>query len=263
MAGTDGSHKAGRRTLIIVLCDAAILFLCAFAALLTKYAPNIEPDVMGDILIRTPALVLIYLGVFAVFGMYKVLWKYADSYQLLKQGMAAIVGFGISFVLNFAFSFVKGFRLLDNNYLITFCVFAISGIFAFRLAIQNLRRSKPNEDLFSDTSLRRVLIVGAGEAGAHIVEMFNKDREEMGSVEVIVDDDESKRGFKISDVPVAGSTKDIPALVNSYDISDIIIALPTASKERIKEISDICLETGCFVRLMDKLKRIRDSEKDE
>ena len=250
----------GRRAALTILIDAGILLLCSFAALLTKYAPQIEREVMMDVLLWTPAIVLIYILVFAIFGMYRVLWKYADSYQLLKQGMAAIVGFGVTFILNFAFTFFKGYRPLSNNYLITFCMFAIAGVLAQRLTVQNLHRSKLKGEEPRDVSGRRVLVVGAGDAGAHIVEMFNKSRAEMGSVEVIVDDDESKRGYRIDDVPVSGGVDDIPFLVSSEDITDIIIALPTASRMRLNEISKICLDTGCYVRVMDKLKHVEEEQ---
>ena len=250
------SFRLGRRAVTTVLVDTVILLVCCFAALLTKYAPQIEHEVMRDVLLWTPAITAIYIFVFAVFGLYKVLWRYADSYQLLKQGMAAIVGFGVTFILNLVFTLFRGYRPLSNNYLIIFCMFAMAGILAQRLIVQNVHRSKLKGELDSPVSGRRILVVGAGDAGAHIVEMFNKSRAEMGSVEVIVDDDESKRGYMIDDVPVSGSVQDIPFLVDSEDITDIIIALPTASRIRMNEISRICLETGCYVRVVDKLKRI-------
>ena len=258
MRMSGGKRKPGRQALITVLIDAAILLLCSFAALLTKYAPQIERDVARDVLLWTPPLIAVYILVFAVFGMYRVLWRYADSYQLLKQGMAAIVAFGVTFAINLALTFFKGYRPLSNNLLITFCMFAIAGILAQRLTAQNFHRSKLKNEMAQEVSGRRVLVVGAGEAGAHIVEMFHQSRASMGSVEVIVDDDETKRGYRIDDVPVSGSVQDIPDLVESEDITDIIIALPTASRERLSEISSICLETGCSVRVMDKLKHIED-----
>ena len=260
MGKDGGSFRWGSRAAVTVLIDLVILLICSFAALLTKYAPKIERGVMQDILLWTPAIMIIYILVFAFFGMYKVLWRYADSYQLLKQGMAAIVGFGVTFIVNLVLTLFRGYRPLSNNYLITFCMFAIAGILAQRLIVQNIHRSKIKGEAEHNVSGRRVLVVGAGDAGAHIVEMFNKSRAEMGSVEVIVDDDETKRGYRIDDVPVSGGVQDIPFLVDSEDITDIIIALPTASRIRINEISRICLETGCYVRVMDKLKHIEDEE---
>ncbi|MBR4492891.1 MAG: tryptophan synthase subunit alpha, partial [Bacteroidales bacterium] len=102
---------------------------------------------------------------------------------------------------------------------------------------------------------RRILVVGAGDAGTHIIEMFESSGS-MGQVVLIADDDPAKKGFLIHDIPIAGKTDDIPELVESDDITDIIIAVPTASEERLKEITDICLSTGCYVRVMDKLKHV-------
>lgn len=244
----------------IVLGDALILVFCVFGAFFTKYAPEIERQDLSVVLIWLPALVCIYLAVNAVFGMYRVLWKYADSFQLIKQAMAAVVSFGVTFIINFVFNFIKGYRPLSNNFLITLCMFSIVGLLMSRLTVQSSARHALKSELSGASfGARRVLVVGAGEAGAHIVEMFNQSRDTMGSVEAIVDDDPGKHGYRISGVPVCGGVEDIPSLVVSEDITDIIIALPTASKQRIREITELSLESGCCVRVMDKLKHIEEA----
>ena len=250
------SKRSHRVKVALILCDALILAVCAFASLLTKYAPKIEPAVLSDTLMWLPALVLIYLLVFVVFGMYRVLWKYADSYQMLKQAMAAVVGFGVTFISNLVLTFIKDYRPLSNNYLITYGMYSVAAILISRILMQNIGRHKLAGELNPSVDGRRVLVVGAGDAGSHIVEMFQDAAGSMGTIAVIVDDDPGKRGFRIGDVTVSGSVDDIPTLVDSEDISDIIIALPTASKERLGEITRLCIGTGCYVRVMDRLKHI-------
>ncbi|MBQ3668441.1 MAG: hypothetical protein II920_04350 [Clostridia bacterium] len=253
-----GSSRTHNIKIGLIVCDALILALCAFAALLTKYAPNIEPDVLKDMLRWLPGLVGIYLLINAVFGMYRVLWKYADSYQLLKQGMAVVVAFGVTFIINAVLSLINDYRPLSNNYLITYVMFSEACVLASRLIMQNIGQHKLAGNLTPGLDGRRVLVVGAGDAGAHIVEMFQKNRDSMGTVAAIVDDDPDKRGFRIGDIPVMGEVSDIPSLAVSEDISDIIIALPTASKQRLSEITEVCLGTGCYVRVMDRLKHVTE-----
>ena len=60
-----------------------------------------------------------------------------------------------------------------------------------------------------------------------------------------VDDDPDKRKLTIADsVKVQGTIEDIPYLTNKFKIKRIIIAIPTLSASRYKEINDICTSTG-------------------
>ncbi|MBQ4452692.1 MAG: hypothetical protein II912_10040 [Clostridia bacterium] len=242
------------RVLGLIACDAILVIVCAFASLLTKFAPIISPEDVEAVLRWLPWLTLCYIAVFAVFRMYRVLWKYADSFQLFKQGLAVIVAFGVTFGVNFVYERAKGSQALSNNFLIILCMFVMTAVCGFRLCIKLLKQYRLHADRPTLGSARRIMVVGAGDAGSHLVEVFNKSADDMGTVDVIVDDDPMKRGYLIGDVPVAGSTDDIARLAESEAITDIIIALPTASKERLKELTDICISTGCFVRVMDKLK---------
>ncbi|MBQ3487645.1 MAG: polysaccharide biosynthesis protein, partial [Clostridia bacterium] len=49
---------------------------------------------------------------------------------------------------------------------------------------------------------------------------------------------------------VAGTTEEIPALVERYGITRIIIAIPSAKKSTVKRIHDICLTTRCKVEIL-------------
>ncbi len=248
--------KSRRFSALKLACtDALALVLCVYAAMLAKFAPELQPEDFLAVTRALPALVLFYLVAFAIFRMYRTLWRYADAFQFAKQGMAGIVAFGVSFIANNLVWKLAGYQPLSNNYLIIFCVFSLVGISACRLAIKLYHAGRGS----GFGSSRRLLIVGAGDAGSHIAQMFARD-EAAGIVCAIVDDDPSKQGYLISDIPVSGTVSDIPSLVKQKGISDIIIALPTVSRSRLEEISAICLSTGCFVRVFDKLKRIEEDK---
>ena len=249
--------KKSRRlsALRLALTDVLALVLCAYAAMLAKFAPELQAEDFLAVTYAMPALVLMYIAAFAVFRMYRTLWRYADAFQFAKQGMAGIVAFGVTFIANNLIWKLAGYLPLSNNYLFIFCVFSLVGISACRLAIKLFHAGRGS----GFGSSRRLLIVGAGDAGSHIAQMFARDKT-AGVVCAIVDDDPSKQGYLICDIPVSGTVGDIPNLVKQKGISDIIIALPTASRPRLDEISAICLSTGCFVRVFDKLKRVEEDK---
>ena len=136
----------------------------------------------------------------------------------------------------------------DGNILI------ITGIGAFRLCLKMFKRETGEGGFIPE--LRRVMVVGAGDAGSHIIEMFSLSREGMGQVVCLVDDDPAKQGLIVNNVKVSGTSEDIPALAEKNYVTDIIIAIPTLTEERSAELYEICLKTGCFVRTLDKMKAL-------
>lgn len=242
------------RELALLVCDAVIVVFCTYAALLARFAPNIDKSVLDSVSSFLPRILVSYLGVNIIFRMYHILWRYSDAMQLLKQAMAVIVGFGVSFLWD---------MLLGANpqryFLFIVCIFTLVGICGFRVCLRLIKNYYLHQhDGDSEKSLRRIMVVGAGDAGSHVVDIFTKSAG-MGTIEVIVDDDPMKQGLLIQSVPVAGGIKDIERLVNTEDITDIIIAMPTVSKERLHEIAEICMKTDCYVRMFSRFEKAEEN----
>ena len=91
---------------------------------------------------------------------------------------------------------------------------------------------------------RRVLVVGAGEAGKMVVrEMQANPQLDMEPV-AFVDDDMAKSGLHIENLPVLGNSADIPHLVDRHHIRRIVVAVPSAPLGRLQEIMALCEQTG-------------------
>jgi FlaA1/EpsC-like NDP-sugar epimerase len=95
---------------------------------------------------------------------------------------------------------------------------------------------------------RRALIVGAGAAGEMIV------KELMGHPTLglnpigFVDDDRSKHGHRMCDLPVLGNLASIPDLVLSHEIDEIVIAMPRAPGAVVRQVVRAALEVGVKTR---------------
>lgn len=73
--------------------------------------------------------------------------------------------------------------------------------------------------------LRKVLIIGAGKAGATLVNVFNEQVSMPFQLVGVVDDDPQKIGTFIEGIPVLGGSQDLQSLVIEHDISDLILAI--------------------------------------
>ena len=94
----------------------------------------------------------------------------------------------------------------------------------------------------------RTLVVGAGDAGNRIIKEMNSGDNSPYLPVALVDDDPAKLGRTIDGVAVAGTVNDIPAIVESMKIKNIVIAMPAVESEKKKRILNICSETVCEVR---------------
>ena len=89
------------------------------------------------------------------------------------------------------------------------------------------------------SSPNRVIIVGAGEAGIALLRslsLVNGDRQQLVG---FVDDDPKKQGQTIAGLKMLGTIDELPAIAERHQVSDLIIAIPSASGKQIRRIVDI------------------------
>ncbi|ROO32384.1 nucleoside-diphosphate sugar epimerase [Salinisphaera orenii YIM 95161] len=87
----------------------------------------------------------------------------------------------------------------------------------------------------SDRDAERLAIFGAGDAGAQLAYSLSSDRRRR--VICFVDDRHGTAGMMIADVPVY-QADDLPGLIESQRISSVLLAVPSASRRRKKDIID-------------------------
>lgn len=100
----------------------------------------------------------------------------------------------------------------------------------------------------SSTALKdqelRTLVIGAGETGSMTIGRMQSGESSMpGNPVIAVDDDRQKQGMMVAGITVEGTCEDIPFLVRKFDISQIVFAIPSATREQRSRIYDICLKT--------------------
>lgn len=241
-----------KRHRLLILTDAIVILIAVYAAMLMRFAPILPEGMIRYTTKLLPFLVISYLGPFALFRMYDILWRYADARQQVYLALANIVGCGVTFAWNQIFGCG-----LSLYYLLILCAVCIAGTCGVRLglrAVNDLYTGRRVKDEFQ-MDKPRLLIVGAGRAGSYVVSLFNNGVDDMGQPVAIVDDDARKRGMNIRGIPVVGAIDDIPDVVREKNINAIVIAMPSVKGERLREIVSVCKRTRAYVRILsDPLK---------
>ena len=206
--------------------------------------------------IYTVTAMTIRLLVFFGAGLYSRCWRYATVDELFHIGVAGGVSTAILCGLFTLISFFtsslpylsvpRSLPLIDG--LLT--VFVIGGMrFSVRLAHRWLALSPT-------TNARRVLIVGAGNAGQRIVRdiLVNPqiDLHPIG----FLDDNAHLQGLKILNLPVLGGRDSLPTVVRDQAIDQVIIAIPSASGKEIRHYMTLCKEANVPAKTIPSMSAI-------
>ena len=244
--------SARGRLLTLVIIDSIIVTLSVFIC----YS-ILEPYFKGyshKVLIFTSVILLISHHVFAyIFNLYHRAWEYASVNELMIIVEAVTCSIIATMIIVPIFT---GHPPFFRLYLITWMMHLIligGSRISWRIGrgfvVGKQKKKKPT------------LIVGAGRGGSLLIRQMLRSPD-MGLEPVLaVDDDPQKRNLTLNGgVKVQGTIEDIPSLVEKYGIKRIIIAIPTLSSVRLKEITDLCNSTGVEIFKMPNIESVLSGE---
>ncbi|HEX6534970.1 MAG TPA: nucleoside-diphosphate sugar epimerase/dehydratase [Gemmatimonadaceae bacterium] len=226
-----------RHRRVVVVLTHLTLVIVSYALAFTLRFDRMIPAAYDGIFWRTLGpLVVLRLSAFAYFRLYSGWWRYVgmrDMVALIKAVAVSSVLFTASLVFTgHAYDFPRSVLVID-------AVLTLMLIGGARFALRAARESR--RPVTGGPRLRRVLIIGAGDAGELLLrEMHNNPR--LGYLPVgFVDDDGHKTGFHIHGVRVHGTTAQLEVVLAAHPADELIIAIPSASREQIQAIVDRCL----------------------
>ena len=244
---SDVARLNGRvRLVVLVLVHTVLMaasFWAAFAIRLDFDIDRIPADIFWESL---PVLLAVRLASLAGFRLFRGMWRYVaipDLVQILKATLISTIFF--VFLQWWLFGFV-GFP--RSVILIDFAgnIFLLSGI---RLAVR-MARERSMGGVRNSIERSRLLIIGAGDAGASLCSQAFSTGSFQYTPVAFADDDRNKVGQTIIGVPVAGQIIDIPALVSTYGVDIAVIAIPSASSSRKRDIVEMCREAGVECKIL-------------
>jgi FlaA1/EpsC-like NDP-sugar epimerase len=247
VSGTKPRSRNGiYQYLVLLFCDAVSLNLAVLGALLLRFETNIPEPYLGDYALVAWFYVPASLVVFAAFGLYRRLWRYAS----FQDAFAILKAVGIATILLVMASSLSLNPQPRSVYILNPMVLAAM-VGGSRFSIRALLGGKAwREGYRTRENGRRTLVVGAGAAGTMVL---REARQHPGlGVNVIgfVDDDPGKLGLEIQGVPVLGTTGEIPAVCEQHKLGEVLIAIPSASSKTMARIHAICSRAHLQVKTL-------------
>lgn len=257
---TKDSAQLRRRRFFLVLYDILAVLISGYLALCVRFDFSFSeiPTNYEYVMLRVmPYSIVITILIFIIFRLYSSLWTYAGMVEIVNIASAGIVaGFAellLIMVLN------KNTAVpMPRSYYFLYTVFLMVLIFLSRFSYRGFRafiRRRVNEG-----TQKKVLIIGAGAAGDAIIrEIKNSSYLDMKIVGVI-DDNPNKIGNYIHGIKIIGNRDTIIENTKELDVDIIILAIPTASAKDIKELLNICKETGCELKRLPGIYQLVNGE---
>ncbi len=238
------------RRFFLVCYDICVVVLSCLLALMARFDLHLEwiPDNYLDKCVQimwTAAVITVII--FMLFRLYSSLWSYAGSTELMYICCACFLDDIILTVYvhilhgrNSSYPMPRSFYVFYGLFLLIFTIFGRYFYRVIRIVRQKLSGQK--------TKQRNVLIVGAGSAGNMLIKEIIDSKYINLNIVGAVDDDLMKKGSYMHGVRVYGDRHMIPELVDILHVHEIMIAIPSAPPKKIKEIVEICKETGCELK---------------
>jgi FlaA1/EpsC-like NDP-sugar epimerase len=229
-------------------------FLLIIVSVLGSFALRLEftPDFVRFYLQGALWLVGISLVVKPVvyyfFGLYRRLWIYASVNELKLIALAvttASVVVSVIFVTFFWLGvFGPGFSrsVLAIDWLLSLL---LTGGSRFTLRIY-AESTAPR----GSGKTRKIIVIGAGDAGALVVKEMQKNRQINLEPVGFLDDDPVKQKHSLLGVPVIGVLSDLVNVLEERQVDEVIIAIPSAPGRVVRLVADICRQRGVPFRTM-------------
>ena len=252
-------QKLYRRTGLIIY-DILSIIIANYLALIIRHdfkISNIPEHFMMPATEFLPINILVTLAIFFIFKLYDSLWAYAGERELQNLVMACVIS-SILYAVGLQFFKYPGEQAVPLTCYFLYPFLLIAFIFTSRFSYRFFRSQKHRAE--NRNNSQAVMIIGAGEAANIIIKEIITSNYSTMSIKCIIDDDSNKWGKYIQGIRVVGGRDRIVECADLYDIDEIIVAIPSVSRQEMKKLLDICKNTNCKRRSLPGMYQLVNGE---
>ncbi|ADE13105.1 polysaccharide biosynthesis protein [Sideroxydans lithotrophicus] len=229
--------KANRYTVFAVSHDLLVAAIAWVGAYLLRFNFELPQNFQNEMLRTLLWIVPLQSVIFWYMSLYRGIWRYASMADLRRIFMAVLLAAMLIPVVLWMF---RVHAVVPRSVLIIDPILLLLGMGGGRL----FYRLWKEQGLFGDIKLQGepVLVLGAGEAGVGLSKDLARSREwhQVG----FLDDDEDKQGRLLNGVKVLGKLDSLPNWAARLGVSQVIIAMPSATHQVRKHAIDLANNNG-------------------
>ena len=242
------SSRPKIRNRFVLIGDIALIIISVLGSFALRLDVSELPFYFPAALVMCAVGLIIKLPVYFYFGLYRRLWIYASTSELrlitVAVTAASVLTSGAMLLLISLDLIQPGMprSALGIDWLLSLVLIGGS---RFTLRILAEQSAAPRNALRES---KRILIVGAGDAGALVARELQKSSQ-LNLVPIgFLDDDPAKQNHQIYGISVIGKINKIAGVLDSKQIDEVIIAIPSAPGKIIRLVNDACRQKGISSR---------------
>ncbi|MCK4856952.1 MAG: polysaccharide biosynthesis protein [candidate division Zixibacteria bacterium] len=240
-----------QKKLLLILVDLLIIAASYYLSFFIRFEGEIPPHYLFSFKASLPVVVIIRFAMLLYFKTYSGYYRYAsinDSIQILKAVTAGSVIIVVP-------AFFLGSAMVPRGVFVIEWLLLVVLLGGSRFLLRSIRELFPGRWLTG----KRTFIVGAGSAGEMLLRELKK--EPMGYKPVgLIDDDASLHGLRLHGVPVLGGSDELEKLAVKYRVTDVIMAVPSASGSSRRKLVEVFGRTGLSHRTVPSMQEIIDGK---
>ena len=239
---------------LLLIVDVITIIGVALISLLIRFDGYITPHYMQQMVDALPIMVISYIVMLLSMHLYTRIWRYAGMREMVAVLIATTLGAGL---------FYTGMYVFDKSlprsiYLISWIL--STGVIGIGRMVLHYIAMRYGGKQSTDADMVNTLIIGAGDAGATIAREIERYHKRSRKVIGFIDDDEAKFNRLMGGVRILGNRHDIPSIVKENKVKEIIIAMPSVTRNEIRNIMEICSSLKCKVNTLPGMYQLLDDE---
>jgi FlaA1/EpsC-like NDP-sugar epimerase len=244
------------RRFVLFIFDASLGCLSLYLAYLLRYEGVIPPDTLAGYISLIPFILISRSIAYFYLGFYTRFWKYSSMEDLIQILKAVVIG---TLLILFTSFLYNRSLLIPRSVIIVDMILLIMMLGGSRLGWRMFRERFIRQNNTKGGHRLPVLILGAGDTGAHLlryIQRFSPHYKVLG----FIDDDVKKLKNSLMGIKVLGNRHNLSGLVEELNIKELVIAVNNISTESLGEIIDICTKCGVKYKIATSITDLSTKE---
>lgn len=240
-ANTDPANRTYPRY-VLVAVDAVLWAACIVIAEMIRYGSNLPRSFAGGLAIVVGAAVAVQVALGLLTPLYRSRWRVGSFEEMLALAPIMVVVTAAATAVSLA----------PAAHLVPVSATIGGGALAllFAAGIRGSWRAHRERGLLARGTAEKTIIFGAGEAGAQLLDGITRDPSSGYLPVALLDDDSAKRKMRLRRLQVCGTRHDLKAVADATGAVSVIIAIPSADAEVVREITDLAIQAGLGVKVL-------------
>lgn len=232
------------RFAFFLISDVFLIALAVYLSFLLRMEGKIETQYIYPLKIYSALMVGFTVAIFYFRSLYYFTWIYVSIAELLNVIKSVTLSAAIVMAIYFIGRDLPYFQGLPRSIIFINYFLMIIFLGGIRILKRIYLQIFKNKKTGFNMEKRRLLIVGAGDAGEQLLRSILMNRQNFYEPIGFIDDSPLKQKTSIHNVKVLGKIDDLASIVQTEQIQEIIIALPHASSAIIKKTVQNAKQAG-------------------